>query len=304
MDRPLRAFRPVASPLEGRLLLTSLHALPPAPAPSITPAPAFTITPRASFVGAGSDIFSLMPSVNYSKIVPQGASTATIFVQAYGGSPSSGPVTVRVTTDPSSPAVGVNVGAIDQTVTFDVQSRVAVNVPIIAGAPNPGVVNVRLYLTPVEPTDTGIDGSPFNLSIWATNPAGPPRVLTASTIPQGLAVTFSKPMNPIGASNVRNYAVHRMTSIPTSGFLGTTELVPLKSATYDPATYTVTLVPKQRLLQRRYDVFSSSEVTQGAGASGSARTRHGAGAAQGLTDLDGRRIGNQKIPGKFQVVTD
>lgn len=224
-------------------------------------------------------------------------------LQVDEGPPTSSPLTVRVTTDPSSPAVGVNVGAVNQTVTFAAgQFQAAVNVPIIAGAPNTGEVDVQLYLTPVDPTNTVIEGGPFKLRILATNPAGPPQVLTASPTPQGLAVTFSKPMNPIGASNVRNYAVHRVTSFGGGGYPGYTERVPLKSATYDPATYTVTLVAKQRFLQRRYDVFEFSDVTQGAGAS--ARMRHGAGAAQGLTDLEGRRIGNQKNPGKFLVVTD
>ena len=62
MDRPLRAIRPIASPVEGRLLLTSMPALPPLPAPALTPVTAPAITPMVSyvsFVGAKSDVFSL-----------------------------------------------------------------------------------------------------------------------------------------------------------------------------------------------------------------------------------------------------
>ena len=56
-----------------------------------------------------------------------------------------GSLQVEVTTDPSSPYVGVNVGAVDQTVTFaDGQSQATLTVPILAGAPNPGEVDVYL----------------------------------------------------------------------------------------------------------------------------------------------------------------
>ena len=49
---------------------------------------------------------------------------------------------VEVKTDPS-PAVGVNVGAVDQTVTFARgQSQAAVRVPILAGASEPREVDV------------------------------------------------------------------------------------------------------------------------------------------------------------------
>ena len=61
-----------------------------------------------------------------------------------------GRLKVQVTTDPASPAVGVNVGAVDQTVTFaNGQMSTAVTVPILSGAPNPGEVDVNLTISPV-----------------------------------------------------------------------------------------------------------------------------------------------------------
>src|SRR5262245_37271765 len=117
MDRPPRAFRAVASPLEGRLLLTT--APPPLPAPAPLPVAQFVGTLK--YDGTVDDAGH---RTGYrSKFVTQQAGTATILLEAfnratYPVSPMPSPVTVQVTTDPSSPAVGVNVGAVNQTVTF------------------------------------------------------------------------------------------------------------------------------------------------------------------------------------------
>ncbi|GAC1474839.1 MAG: hypothetical protein NVSMB9_25960 [Isosphaeraceae bacterium] len=65
----------------------------------------------------------------------------------HGNEPVS-PLQVVVATDPSSPDVGVNVGAVPQTVTFDWNTPdTAVTVPILAGASNPGEVDVPLTIT-------------------------------------------------------------------------------------------------------------------------------------------------------------
>ena len=117
----------------------------------------------------------------------------------------TGKLQVQVTTDPSSPAVGVNVGAVNQTVTFPKNQKSAtVTVPILAGAPNPGEVDVNLDVTPIPPgvTTTG----PLELA----DPGGchdPSANRLGTGKPHGIVLTFNKPMNPAGASNVNNYAV-------------------------------------------------------------------------------------------------
>ena len=91
-----------------------------------------------------------------AQVVGQQDGEATVWLTR---SDNRGRVQVQVKTDPSSPAVGVNVGAVDQTVTFaNGQSGAAVTIPILSGAPNPGEVDVNLTITP-------IDRSP-NVTAW------------------------------------------------------------------------------------------------------------------------------------------
>ena len=85
-----------------------------------------------------------------SQVVTQQDGEATVTLSL--SQPGTGRLQVQVTTDPSSPAVGVNVGAVDQTVTFaNGQFEAAVTVPILSGAPNPGEVDVNLTISSVDP---------------------------------------------------------------------------------------------------------------------------------------------------------
>jgi hypothetical protein len=206
-----------------------------------------------------------------------------------------------VATDPSSPAVGVNVGAVHQTVTFDWNTPDApVTVPILAGAPNPGEVDVTLTITPIDPPPNLKIGGPLHLRILASEDMLPPEIVSAQGTPQGIVLTFSKPMDPAGASNVNDYAVHAMSSswggiggYSFSSFFGNHSSGPsqpsvrLQSAQYDPATRTVTLVPKRKL---NYDVAIFT-VSDGHQAKVSGRRGHHSNLGQGLTDLRGRPIG-------------
>ena len=161
--------------------------------------------PRASnlslgFVGTPTPGTSQVTQVVYQQ---DGTATVTLSESGYL------PMQVEVKTDPSSPAVGVNVGAVDQIVTFANQTKVTLSVPILAGAPNPGEVDVTLTATPVTvnpPTPVTITG-PLVLRILASGPSRPPTITSEQGTPQGIVLTFSKPMDPAGASNVNNYAV-------------------------------------------------------------------------------------------------
>jgi hypothetical protein len=319
MDRPLRAFQPAARPLEGRILLARVHA--PLVPPVVT-APTLIATATAS---EGSVSFLGAPSSagNTQQVVQQGGE-ATVWLRSSFGSPMQ----VQVTTDPSSPAVGVNLPAVNQTVTLAGGAQTvggnlnlaSVTIPTNAGAPNPGEVDVNLTITPIDPPPgLTVQGGPLELRILAPDATTPPRIIGVAGTPDGIELMFSKPMNPVQASNVHNYAV-RLTSTTYSendsvlthafGFLSpgapiggvsaskSTKSFPLRSASYDPADFTVTLIPKRRL---SYAVFGSIFVTPGSPAKTSAARRHESSAAQGLTDLNGNAINQGGKPGEFRI---
>jgi len=71
-------------------------------------------------------------------------------------------------------------------------------------------------------------------------------------------VTFSKPMAPATVENIHNYAVkfsptqkYSLENLTGVGLIQTltqsNQAIPLRRAAYDPATNTVTLVPKEEL---------------------------------------------------------
>jgi hypothetical protein len=233
----------------------------------------------------------------------------------------------------TAPAVGVNLPAVNQTITFaagknftENQTLAFVTIPTYAGAPNPGEVDVNLTITPIDPpVGFTVKNGPLELRILAPNATTPPMIIGAAGTPAGIKLVFSKPMNPVQASNVHNYKV-RETSTTMSGnddFLDSTvgilspdnpiggsssskstESVPLRSATYDPADFTVTLIPKRRLaaLGRAAPDMPSFVVTPGSPAKTSAPLRAGSSFAQGLTDLDGNSINQGGKPGKFRIL--
>ena len=247
MDRPRRAFQAGALSLDGRVL--------PATAP-------LTAAVAAPFVGF----------THVRQQVAQQAGEATVYLQRMN---PTGTLQVHVATDPSSPAVGVNVAAVDQTVTFaDGQSRAVLSVPILAGAPNPGEVDVTLSVTPIDPSPNLPAWGSIELRIMASDAAIPPTIVAEDGTPNGIELTFNRPMNPIQASNVHNYAVHATSSSlnsaeivgdsligrypSTNPYSASSALVPLRSAQYDPASLSVTLIPKRPLT---YSAMTS--VTQG-----------------------------------------
>jgi len=316
MDRPLRAFQLAALPLEGRILLARVHV-------------PLTLTPPgtesvAAFSGPVLFLGALSSTGTTEQVVQQG-DEATVWLLR---SALDGTLQVQVATDPSSPAVGVNLPAVNQTVTFaagqnftEDQTRTSVTIPTTAGAPNPGEVDVNLTITPIDPPPgLTVQGGPLELRIMAPDASTPPRIIGVAGTPQGIELMFSKPMNAVQASNVHNYTVRETwtTSSANDGFLDSTPLgllspdaplggtktshgaksVPLRSANYDPADSTVTLIPKRNLT---YTGPGFIAVTPGMPAKTSARLRQGSSPAQGLTDLDGNAIKQGRKPGKFRI---
>jgi hypothetical protein len=194
-----------------------------------------------------------------------------------------------------------------------------VTVPILPGAPNPGEVDIALTITPINPPPHLSISTPMVLRIFTSDAALPPKVVSAQGTPQGIVLTFSKPMDPAGASYVNNYAVqawsvktHTTNSLLANaafyGTLGVVQLGPaastssvqavrLKSAQYDSATHTVTLVPQRRLTYK-----GQLTVTQGPAARSAAGPRHHPHPSPRLTDVEGNPIDPEyNRPGTFSI---
>jgi hypothetical protein len=340
MSRPRRGFPAGSFELEGRVLLAIVpaalpsHALPqihPVVATEGATIPATTnplpsravlhIHPVVGFEGTSVPSTTTMTTkgtTKLSQVVTQQDGEATVSLSGYV-QPGSGTLQVVVATDPSSPAVGVNVGAVDQTLTFgNGGSKADVSVPILAGAPNPGEVDVNLTITPIDPPPDLKTFGPLELRILASPALIPPTIASTQGTPRGIVLTFSKPMDPTAASNVNNYSVRATsTSSKTNPFLvpidlatiplhfdssiatkssNSTQTVPLRAAEYDPATNSVTLIPSRKLAYAASITVSQGHPTKASGRLG-AQSNPG----PGLTDLEGNPINGETTPGKFQV---
>jgi hypothetical protein len=288
MPRRTRTFRPGAFDLERRDLLSGLAG------------PRFISPPQVGFV---------VNSPDGSIQVSQNSASASVNLWR---SDTHGFLMVRVQTVPSA-AVGVNLAALDQTVTFKPgQTQAAVQVPIITGARNPREVDASLTLVPLNPPPNLINGGPVELRIMANDALVPPTILAAHRTRQGIELTFSKPMDPVRAASAANYALRGSNtkksdtkSILSAVFLGkwsgignTTYSgnVRIRSASYDPATRTVTLVPA-----RPIDPSAQLVVTSGLQSHRRLRARSRSQTPLPLTDLSGMPLAANMGPGEFWI---
>jgi hypothetical protein len=315
MHRRSREFKAESFELEGRVLLANARA-------SI-PGPAYvefrsTSIPLSTTPTQTTPTQTTPTQTTPTQVVGQQDRVATVVLAR---NDNRGRLQVQVTTDPSSPAVGVNVGAVDQTVTFaNRQWDAAVTVPILSGAPNPGEVDVNLTISSLAGSPQIMTTGPLELRILSSDATVPPQIVSTQGKPHGIVLTFSKPMNPVEASNVNNYAVratktslktnpflvpidvltlplHMDSSISTS-FSASTHTVPLQAAEYDPATNSVTLILKRKFT---YSGVTGITVTQGHPAKTSGQPGQQSNLGPGLTDLEGNPIGGELTPGKFSV---
>ena len=86
----------------------------------------------------------------------------------------------------------------------------------------------------------------------------PPSIVGVQRVAGGIAITFSKPMDPSTVENIRNYAVKfspsqsfSLENLYGGGLVPsldkTPAKIPLRRATYNPATNTVLLVATEQL---------------------------------------------------------
>ena len=243
MCRTSRPFRGEPFELEARMLLSGGHAKPPAGPPYV------------EFVGN-------VPSYpgQPTEVVGQQDGQANVTLWR---SSSAGSLQVRVS--PPFPDPGGNVAPVDQTVTFaDGQRYASLSIPLIAGAPNPGNVVTLLEVAPLgfSPGGSKVLGafSPLTLEILADDPKAAPQVVyeQTSSATQTVRLVFNKPMDPVQAANVNNYAVTEVNQNAGGGRGGilaifglhsnpttTTKYTTPLSAHYDPATDSVTLTLKK-----------------------------------------------------------
>jgi hypothetical protein len=205
--------------------------------------PQVHVPPTVGFEGT-----TIPGTTKLSQVITQQDGEATVSLSGYI-QPGTGTLQVVVATDPSSPAVGVNVGAVNQTVTFaNGASQATVTVPILAGAPNPGEVDVDLTITPIDPPPDLTTPGPLELRILASDAMIPPKIVSVRGAPQGIVLTFSKPMDPVGA---------RMS------------LLQLKSEAVPPTSLTQRQARFQTVAHESYPFSQSGLGARGSRASGS-----------------------------------
>jgi hypothetical protein len=134
-----------------------------------------------------------------------------------------GPLSVEFRTDPSAPpstgtgektipvaTPGQQYLPVDETVTFQPgQATLAVTVPIVSGAANPGIVQVAITTTPLVTggtTNTGhfaIVSGPDQLPLTITNA----QIIPETSGERAIALTFNEPLSPTSVGNLENYRI-------------------------------------------------------------------------------------------------
>jgi hypothetical protein len=240
------------------------------------------------------------------QVVTQQAGQATVTLTRWD---IAGSLQVQVVTMPSR-FVGVNVGAVNQTVTFaDGQDQASLTVPILSGAPNPGHVDVSLSVSYTDPSMQQHDlaGPPLDLKIVASDPSRPPKVGSIVGASQGGLLTFNTPLDPAWASDVNNYKVSwemfRYVGGLWGGLLGTghhepeVQSVRIQSAQYDSATNSVLLIPRQQRFVGLFGGIAGGPYY----AKTSIRPGHRLRTAQGHTGQQGSESNIHMTPAKVEI---
>jgi hypothetical protein len=121
-------------------------------------------------------------------------------------------------------------------------------------------------------------------------------------------------MDPVAASNVKNYTVTSVSSHTSGGILSLGGLfgsglfsrtstwvhsMHPKSAQYDPATQSVTLIPKKK---GAFHINAWGTLKLVTPTKTSSRSGHRSDVVKGLTDLQGNPINSDTTPGKVSLL--
>ena len=154
---------------------------------------------------------------------------------------------------PAPDTPGQQFTPVNESVSFAAgQATTNVVVPINSAAPNPGLVPIALS---VGAPSRLVRGSDTTVYLASSPDAVPPSITGVHVVRRGIVLAFSKPMAPASVENIRNYAVKYSPSQQFSladlegvGLIqtlaNTSQKITLRRAIYNPATDTVTLIPK------------------------------------------------------------
>ena len=283
-----RAVSPQAEPLEHRALLSGSTA----------------------FQHVGIDV----PSAYISQQADQ--LTVTLVRSSGGGNSSSlGPLTVNFSAmegslgtggvDVTSDVVPPQFTPVNQPVTFPrgVTSETVV-VPIHSGAPNPGTVPMHLSVTSSSSSSRQVRRSDLTVYLASSPEAVPPTITGVQRVAGGIAVTFSKPMDPSTVQNIHNYALKfspaqqfSLADLTGVGLIETLnnakQPIALRRATYNASTNTVTLVANEQLGANGSYTISNPRSLLGK-ATGPKK-------AHALTDQQGNPLEEEEGGGVFSI---
>jgi len=217
--QPARSrIRPACEPLESRALLSRTL-------PSVS---VFVTAQSQVFLQQSGEALITLSRDSYSAQGPLSVEFRT--------SPPANPVSVAGKASAVAATAGEHYLPVDEIVTFQPgQTSLTVSVPIVREAANPGVVLVGISAKPLVANGSAVTGEiaiasdPDQLPL-AINDA---RVVREASGASAVTMTFNQPMARATVENLGTYRIER------AG-----RPVPLKSATYDAATDTVTLVTK------------------------------------------------------------
>ncbi len=177
---------------------------------------------------------------------------------------------VQVTTSGGTGQAGVDYAPIGQTLTFKPgETEQTVIVPLLNSGKVSGQETVNLTLSSKDGSTSAPVLQNEVLTIPNQSTAGPPFVEGLSPVVKHheivqLQVTFDKPMNVASVQDPANYWAQLENINNNDGYSSNT--LPFRSATYDPATLTVTLTPEKPFKTSTvYNLWSPANSSPGAG---------------------------------------
>jgi hypothetical protein len=215
---------------------------------------------------------------------------------------AKGSITVDFSATSSSGAAVQQFTPVTQSVTFPAgQATETVAVPINSGAANPGLVPIELSVTSSTRTVTG---SKTTVDLASSANAIPPSIIGVQRVAGGIAITFSKSMNPSTVQDIHNYAVkfspNQNFSLEDLYGVGLVQAldnspvkIPLRRATYNPATNTVLLVATEQLgTKGSYTISNPASLVAKKARPSNARP---------LTDTEGNLLDEGGTKGQFKI---
>jgi hypothetical protein len=252
----------------------------------------------------GHQVVSIEVPGNYISQDSRALDVTLVRTTAGGRTDAKGTITVQFSATGATPTdqATPSFTPITQTVTFPAgQSTETVAIPMNPGAPNPGLVPVAITVTS---SSKQIKGSSATVDIAASAAAIPPSIVGVQRVAGGIAISFSKPMDPKTVQNIHNYSVKFSPSqdfgfqtLYGTGLVQTlessTQKISLRRATYNPATNTVLLVATEQLGNKGAYVISSPASLHS--------KKYHPGNAQPLTDTYGNVLDQGGTGGSFSV---